>query len=33
MRTERDFVLGDGHMIQCADDVLSSCTLETSVVL
>ena len=31
--TEKDFVLGDGYMMQCADDVLLSCTLETCMVL
>ena len=29
----RDFTLGDGHMMQCAGDVLLSCTLETCRVL
>ena len=30
---ERDFILGKGHTMQCADDVLLSCTLETCMVL
>ena len=30
---ERDFAWGDGHMIQCADDVLLSYTFETCLVL
>ena len=25
----RDFALGDGHTMQCSDDVLLICTLET----
>lgn len=29
MRTERDFALGDGDTMQCADEVWLSCTLET----
>ena len=33
MRMERDFVLGNGRTMQCADDVLLSCTLETCMVL
>ena len=30
---KRDFTLGDGHMMQCADDVWVSFTLETCMVL
>ena len=30
---ERDFAWGGGHMTQCADDVLLSCTLETCMIL
>ena len=33
MWMERDFALGDGHKMQCADDVSLSCTLETHMVL
>ena len=33
MGTERDFVWGNGHMMQCADDVLLSCTLKTCLIL
>lgn len=33
MRVERDFAGGDGHMMQCMDDVLVRCTLEPCVVL
>ena len=29
----RDFAWGDGHMMQCADDVFLRCTLETCMVL
>ena len=32
MGTERDCAWGDGRMMQCADDVLLSCTLETYMV-
>ena len=28
---KRDFVKGDWHTMQCADDVLLSCTLETCI--
>ena len=31
--TERDFAWDGGHMIQYADDVLLSCTLETCMAL
>ena len=31
--TEKDFAWGDGCTIQCTDDVLLSCTLETCMVL
>ena len=27
MQMERDFIRGDGQMMQCEDNVLSSCTL------
>ena len=30
---KRDFAQGDGHTMQCADDVLLSCTLKTCMVL
>ena len=30
---ERDFIWDDGRMVQHADDVLLSCTLETCMVL
>ena len=30
---ERDFVWGDGNLLQCADGVLLSCILETCMVL
>ena len=30
---ERDFAWADGNMMQCADDVLLSCTLKTCMVL
>ena len=33
MRTDRHFACGDGHTMQCADDVLLSCTFETCMVL
>ena len=33
MRMERDFTWGDKCTMQCAGDVLSSCTLETGMVL
>ena len=33
MGVERDFTLGDGCTMQCADDVLVSCTLESCMVL
>ena len=33
MGTEREFVWGDRCMMQCADDVLLSCKLETCIVL
>ena len=33
MGMERDFTLGDGGTMLCADDVLLSCTLETCMVL
>ena len=33
MGTERDFTSGDGHTMQCADDVLLRYTLETCMVL
>lgn len=29
MGTDRDFALGDGDTMQCADEVWLSCTLET----
>lgn len=32
-RGQKDFAWGDGHMTQCTDDVLFSCTLETHMVL
>ena len=33
MGMERDFALGDGHTMPCADDVLVSCTLKPCMVL
>ena len=33
MRVGRDFACADGCRMQCADGVLSSCTLETCMVL
>lgn len=33
MGTEREFPWGGGHRMQCADGVLSSCTLEIYMVL
>ena len=33
MGMERDLTLGGEHTMQCADDVLLSCTLETCMVL
>ena len=33
MAMERNFALGNGHMLQYADDVQMSCTLETCMVL
>ena len=33
MGMERDFALGGKHIMQCADDVLLSCTLETCKIL
>ena len=33
MEKERDFALGDGHIMPCAGDALLSCTLETCMVL
>ena len=33
MRVGRDFVCADGCRMQCADGVLSSCTLQTCMVL
>ena len=33
METEKDFAWGDGCMMQCADGVLLSCTLEICMVL
>ena len=32
-RDERDFAWGNGHTMQCADDILLSCPLETCMVL
>ena len=32
MGMERDFAWGDECMMQCADDVLLSCALETCVI-
>lgn len=32
-RIERDFTWGDGHAMQCANDVLLRCTLDTCMVL
>ena len=32
MRMEREFALGDGHMMQGAVDILLTCTLETCMV-
>lgn len=33
MEIERDSALGDGCTLQCAKDVLLSCTLDTHTVL
>ena len=33
METERDYTWGDGHMMQCADVVLLSHTVEIYLVL
>ena len=33
MGAERDFALGGGHTVQCADNVSLSCTCETCMVL
>ena len=33
MGTERDFAWGGGHVMQCEDDALLSCTRETCMVL
>ena len=30
---ERDFAMDDGFAMQCEDDVLLSCTLETCMIL
>ena len=30
--TEKDFALGNGRLMQCAQDVLLSCTFETCMV-
>ena len=30
---ERDFAMDDGFAMQCADDVLLGCTLETYMIL
>lgn len=30
---EKDFTWGNGHTMQCANDILVSCTLETYAVL
>ena len=32
VETERDFVLGDGHTMQGADDIVLGCTLEACMV-
>ena len=29
----KDFAWGNGHTMQCANDILLSCTLESSMVL
>ena len=33
MGMEKDYAWGDGCLIQCTDDVLLSCTVETCMVL
>lgn len=33
MVTERDQTLGGEHTMQCTDDILQNCTLETYVML
>ena len=33
MGMERDFAVGNGHLTQCADGMLLSCTIETCIIL